>query len=528
MLAAAGGGEEAQRVLARLSGGRDPARPEGATGVRLVTVSIQEQGGVTGEDRVDLVHDTLLSNWETLKNWVEEYRRALDCRDDLESAAQGWEAAQRPAEGLPGGAQLAYYQKAEGYSGRARKFLDAAIAEERRRNRRTTMVIGALAAFLVVAITAGGFAWQKSVLAESRLRDAVRVADQVQVLIERNLQPIAGAEQIREMLLENVAMLQDQLLSDAEKDQQVLHSRMVNHHQKGYLTFTQGNLIQARIEYDSALKIAQGLVERDKQSAHWRADLAISYGLLSRSYYAAGELATTRALVEKALEIALDLLKEADPRDIELRRFVGSTYRWHGKVALEQGDKVTARTSLDAALEIVKPLVESNPGKVSLLETLFTSYLDRGEVALRGNDAVGARPFFEKAFEVAKSLSDAVPLSSSYRHQLSVAYERLGQIALNENDFVTARAHTEKALEILQTLLIASPHNSEWRFNLAVVHVSLIYIAIGARDESAIRSHRVAAQQVLDQLEREKGIPDARHLQFLREVIRVSFDVLPR
>lgn len=101
-LAAAGGDAEAERILAQLSGGRSPAAPAGAAAPpRLLVVS---------DDRVDLVHDALLLHWPTLKGWVDDNRKALERRDAIENAAQVWEAAGEPSDGLPTGTLLAYYE----------------------------------------------------------------------------------------------------------------------------------------------------------------------------------------------------------------------------------------------------------------------------------------------------------------------------------------------------------------------------------------------------------------------------------
>lgn len=72
-LLAAGGGSAAEHVLARLSGGRDVGRAgtSDMPGRRLVVVS-----GDAKRERVDLVHETLLRRWKTLRAWIAEERAA--------------------------------------------------------------------------------------------------------------------------------------------------------------------------------------------------------------------------------------------------------------------------------------------------------------------------------------------------------------------------------------------------------------------------------------------------------------------
>jgi formylglycine-generating enzyme required for sulfatase activity len=103
-LVAAGGDEKAQAILVRLSGGREPGAPAAApTPPRIIVVS--------GEDRVELAHEFLISGWSTLRGWVDDVRLKLLIRDDLDGAAQAWYAAGCPLDGLPSGNQLGYFNQ---------------------------------------------------------------------------------------------------------------------------------------------------------------------------------------------------------------------------------------------------------------------------------------------------------------------------------------------------------------------------------------------------------------------------------
>lgn len=105
---AAGGGERAERILARLSGGRSPNAPAAAPAPpRIIVVS--SIGSDSSLHQVDLVHSSLLQHWKTLHRWIEADRKLLIMLDDLETAAKVWEATGSPEDGLPGGTLLSYY-----------------------------------------------------------------------------------------------------------------------------------------------------------------------------------------------------------------------------------------------------------------------------------------------------------------------------------------------------------------------------------------------------------------------------------
>lgn len=119
----AGGLERGHALLSRLSGGRAPQDPPGCPArPRLLVVEAE---------RVDLVHEALLEQWETLRRWLDEDRRSLERQDDLEAAARLWAATQS----LPSEAHLQYLRSAEPASALARALLQEVNTHEQQRQR---------------------------------------------------------------------------------------------------------------------------------------------------------------------------------------------------------------------------------------------------------------------------------------------------------------------------------------------------------------------------------------------------------
>jgi len=109
---AAGGGETGHGILVRLSGGRAPQMPaEAPAPPRLLAV---------GTEHVDLVHEALLEQWRTLRDWLAESRDALELQNDLDASARLWKAT----GALPSEAQLQYLKSAEPVSTESRELLD--------------------------------------------------------------------------------------------------------------------------------------------------------------------------------------------------------------------------------------------------------------------------------------------------------------------------------------------------------------------------------------------------------------------
>ncbi len=165
-LAAAGGDDEAERVLARLSGGRGPDAPADAPAPpRLVVAS---------DEHVEIAHEALIRHWSTFRGWVDDHRKALECRDDVEAAAQAWDSAGRTEDGLPRGGQLAYYADAESLNPLAADFVEEARAwedrrtqEAQRRARKRFVAMSGTSLVLLVAFVVA--MWQYRQAEESRV-----------------------------------------------------------------------------------------------------------------------------------------------------------------------------------------------------------------------------------------------------------------------------------------------------------------------------------------------------------------------
>jgi DNA-binding SARP family transcriptional activator len=135
--------------LERIPGAR-PVLAE-LTGARLLTVS---------EGEVELSHEALLREWPRYRTWLEEDRIGRRLHAHLTAAASDWDQAGRDAADLYRGARLAAaldwragHEQELNQTERA--FFDASRAAAGRAQRRLRMVLVAVAALLLVAVTGG-------------------------------------------------------------------------------------------------------------------------------------------------------------------------------------------------------------------------------------------------------------------------------------------------------------------------------------------------------------------------------------
>jgi formylglycine-generating enzyme required for sulfatase activity len=161
-LKAGGGGSQAQRVLDRLSGLRDPSIPKGAAATpRLIVVLSRDPEQSDEKDTlVDLAHEALLRYdrngqpyWERFRNWVNQYRRQLEDRDLLEVLAQAWKEKGKPRlSGLASGHQLGDFSRVEAPTTMAAEYLRASTMLQWLR----ASLVGF---FVSVLVAVGTFGW---------------------------------------------------------------------------------------------------------------------------------------------------------------------------------------------------------------------------------------------------------------------------------------------------------------------------------------------------------------------------------
>nr|WP_043240889.1 helix-turn-helix domain-containing protein [Streptomyces violaceusniger] len=136
---------------------------------------------------VDLAHETLITGWPRLHQWIDDARARLRLHRQLTEAACAWNALDRDHGALYRGVRLAAAEEAfsdldtvKELTCLERDFLTSSTAAREREQRaavRTTrhrrQLTAALSVLLVIAVTAGSIAWSQSRISEHRRQQAV-------------------------------------------------------------------------------------------------------------------------------------------------------------------------------------------------------------------------------------------------------------------------------------------------------------------------------------------------------------------
>jgi tetratricopeptide (TPR) repeat protein len=448
---AAGGGPDAELILTRLSGARDPDKPDSDPAARLALIAVSET-----EDRVDLIHESLLRDWKTLRGWIQQRKKALERSYDLEAAAEVWESAGSPKDDLPKGALLAYLRTAEPESDRARAFLASANAQEARRDAERTAEQQERAEIE-----------RRRSGTEAHIREAVEMTERVIADIDRELGPVPGAEPARRALAQQTTQLLDKLLASAGDSKAALRTRMLSHTRRGDAALAQNDASRAKREYEASLRLAQKLVESSPGEGSYAFDLAVCYEKLGDVMNAIGDLQKARGFYGDALDITEAIAAEA-PENLQIRRDLLVSYNKIGSVSHASGNLVEARTFFGKALTITEALAKEEPKNAQLRRDLSVAYQMLGSVSRAQGNLAEARTYFEKDLAITRALAQADPRNPQLQRDLSISFEMLGEVAKASGNVAEARSYFEQDLRIMRALAQADPENAVLQRDLSM------------------------------------------------------------
>jgi WD40 repeat protein len=195
-------GEEGENVLTRL------------TQARLIAVKTR-RSGATGPT-VELVHESLLRTWTTLRRWLDEAKEDIAFVSEVTQAAQLWDKRGRQEQELWRGSAIAEAERltaraAPELPALAREFLDASTERDRRAQRRRQLRW--MLAVAILAIIAIGSALAAVYVADKE-REALSQRDLAERQRSEAIRAASKAALERGHLLESRARLRSALELD--------------------------------------------------------------------------------------------------------------------------------------------------------------------------------------------------------------------------------------------------------------------------------------------------------------------------
>lgn len=305
-------------------------------------------------------------------------------------------------------------------------------------------------------------------LAETRLRDALRVARHIVFKIDRDLASVAGGSDVRKDLLQSSAELLENLQGNAPDSPEVLRARLATHHERGDLAITNDDLVLAHSEFESAYLIAQELVRRDRSNfIYWQDAMhaAQRFSLVNRLQ---GHYAESRKLLDRALDLARYLL-EQKPLHSPIRSDLSLIYSNYCDLEKALGHLNLAEAQCRRALEIEQKLSADYPDDRINDEGLSKTLNKLGDLLIEAGRPERAETIYRQALELRHKLYNIEPNNSNYRLDLASSFSRLGRVELDLGQLDDAQKALEQASQHLEILLKADSTQLQVVTTLAVV-----------------------------------------------------------
>lgn len=489
LLGSVEGGGAAGDVLARLSGARDPQASEaGPPPPRLLSVR--------ADQNVELVHETLLRNWQTLRRWMDENREALETRNDVEDAARAWNSAGRPEDGLPRGKQLTYFRKAEGMGSLARQFLAAAeeIEERARRQRRQRhqglrMLAATVAALLLVGII---------VLAVNFNFLYVGLVDELHL---GDMESASTPESMLEHADRGEKSLRRMLGAEPSRDPHRLALARIEM-ARGGAHLILDRLAAASQHFEKAIDLLEVVVPAEEDRTGYMIEALSGAG---RIKIRQNDFSTATALADRIASL-IEETDGAEKRAILLSPLI--SYRIDLAWALaQQGFPEQAFAQMEPARREVEQLVRLPFGKepaIGLSSKLVYTHTEIGQNANRVGKPAIAFSAFEEGLELHDRLKPHLSPREFARQQAWIL-TLLGQLAQQQGQLEKAR----KAIQQIPVLFTGADFLSDPSDRLTVVNsfIALAELSFQEKRWEQARGALAEAEKVID---RFTSLPAAR------------------
>ncbi|WP_254624223.1 serine/threonine-protein kinase [Myxococcus sp. CA033] len=459
VLSEAGGDKLAEDVLLRLSG----LSGEAEQGPRLVLLS----GGPEVEaQRVDLVHETLLQRVPSLVTWLDEERRHLEIRADLEVAARTWDEAKRPSDGLPLGTLLTHYREGlaapgRGVSARAETFLQAASRLEQRQGWTRRALVFAASLAMCVILFAAVRADQERRRADEHRRVLINAVDNFVRSVDWELSWLPNTLAIRRPLLDEFDQLLRQLPDEEQQRHEVLMANVGMAHRLGDVEFLNGTLREAGARLERARELLRLGKELGIADDELRMQWAFNHSKQGKVAMAAGRLPEARARLLQSIEF-FEAQRAVTKESISGNRASAVSQAELAELELEEGRMDEAIRLFDRALPLFS---KEDPDYRATLHA--HALAQQAEAMRRAGRQEEARPRLDEAVRLAQLEVDGK--SGDQHRKWALGWVRLwnARLAVDQGRQVDAEANYTQARTLGQELLGGEPSSKRFARVLA-------------------------------------------------------------
>jgi len=462
---------------------------------------------------IDISHESLIRQWQRLKNWAEEEAKFAESYQRLEDTAHRWENGKAALWHTPElEMALAWYKKAKPTSQWANRygqdfelalrFLDESEKAQQRENQekeytqkrqwelqrsRKQTVLAVVGLVVAIGLALWGF-W-----AQEQAQKNAEQARQHAALAEQRKADALKQREIALFAINTMTSRAIEQLADVPGTAPIL-----------------GSILEDNI---TALAEIRGFFESN--TAREKQEKAVNFLLMGDNWFKLGK--NSKALA--TYQISHDILKQLaqqNPQNIEVQRSLSVSYTKLGEVAMRQDRKPAALKAYQQALTIDKKRVQQNPDDNQAQHELSLDYYNLIEAYLQLGNSQAAKDYFlallkteestntahyylgyiaEREQQLDNALSWYQKIDSSFKYidaqgrialilakqgQLDNAIKHLHSLSVGNNadkrfllqfeaTLLTEHARYKEAMAVYTQLLDKNPDNTQWLLNRAVL-----------------------------------------------------------
>jgi tetratricopeptide (TPR) repeat protein len=269
----------------------------------------------------------------------------------------------------------------------------------------------------------------------------------------------------------------------------------------GELLAATGQIEEAERAVREGIRIFRALVAQHRENPDYRYESAVCYELLGNLLRDTNQVEAQRAY-EEAQKLSAGLVQDF-PTLVAYQEELAACWTNLGTLYLATNRLDEAQKAFGRAVVIKQDLVNRNPQAPEYRRSLGATYLLRGLHLLDFNRPREAEEAFRQAREHFAQLVQDHEGVPAYQHELARAYSYEGKALGRAGQFAEARAALDQAVKLETPLVAKHADVPQYRFELALAKHNL---GILADNEAAAQSGTTAVEKagpLLAQAERD-------------------------
>jgi tetratricopeptide (TPR) repeat protein len=453
---------------------------------RLLVTNASSTGAA---QTVEVAHEALISNWVTLRAWVNEDREFLFWRKRLEGLLCEWDGVGKDEGALLRGpllieAQSWFDKRSQDLSEEERSFINASRAlrdrlereEKKRREKeledaekrakeqkeaasKLRRLAWVLAAVALVAVGGAIFGfWQKN---EAEIRKhAVEVANAE----AKRQEAIAKENANKEKISRNAAEEQAQIANDARDQADDLINFMLDDLRNKLLPIGRVSIL------DAVVTKAKQYLDRLPKDLLTKQRLREQEAMLRNL----GDVLVLQGKLEDAMNVyRYDLtiakqLADQDEANADLKRDLSLGYNKVGDVLEVQGKLQQALDAYKQGLDIRQSLADQNKSNPAWQRDLSVSYERIGNLLVAQGKLREALEAYQQSLNIRQTLANQDRSNAGWQGDLSVSYGNVGDVLSTQGKLREALEAYQQEQAIAKRLADAEKSNAVWQRALSV------------------------------------------------------------